>query len=62
VTLHKGSEILEKVEANNYGDFKIDCLEKNSGEYSLEIEYKGYNAQKVKVDLKNSVSIGTVLL
>jgi Fe-S-cluster-containing dehydrogenase component len=62
VTLHKGSEILEKVATNNYGDFKIDSLEENSGEYSLEIEYPGYKIQKVKVDLKNSISIGTLLL
>ena len=62
VTLHKGSEILGKVETNNYGDFKIDRLEKNSGEYKLEIAYSGYKTQEVKVDLKDSISIGTVLL
>ena len=62
VILHKGAEALETVETNNYGDFKIDRLEENSGEYSLEIEYPGYKTQKVKVDLKNSISIGTVYL
>lgn len=51
-----------KTATNNYGDFKIDRLEENSGEYNLEIEYKGYKTQKVKVDLKNSISIGTVFL
>ena len=62
VTLHKGAKALETVETNNYGDFRIDRLEENSGEYSLEIEYPGYKTQKVKVDLKNSISIGTVYL
>lgn len=62
VILHKGAKALETVKTNNYGDFKIDRLEENSGEYSLEIEYPGYKTQKVKVDLKNSISIGTVYL
>jgi Fe-S-cluster-containing dehydrogenase component len=62
VTLYQGAKALETVKTNNYGDFKIDSLEENSGEYSLEIEYSGYKTQKVKVDLKNSISIGTVLL
>ena len=62
VTLHKGAKALETVETNNYGDFKIDRLEENSGEYSLEIKYPGYKTQKVKVDLKTSISIGTVYL
>ena len=62
VTLYQGAKALEKVETNNYGDFKIDRLERNSGEYSLEIECPGYKTQEVKVELKDSISIGTVLL
>jgi Fe-S-cluster-containing dehydrogenase component len=62
VTLSKGAKILAKVETNNYGDFRIDRLEENSGEYRLEIAYPGYKTQKVKVDLKNSISIGTIFL
>ncbi|MDA8441343.1 MAG: carboxypeptidase regulatory-like domain-containing protein [Peptococcaceae bacterium] len=47
---------------NNYGDFKIDHLEPNSGEYSVSVEYPGYGSKTVKVDLQTSVNVGTVYL
>lgn len=47
---------------NNYGDFKIDKFEPNSGTYAVTVEYSGYAAQTVNVDLKESVNVGTIYL
>ncbi len=48
--------------ANNYGDFKIDNLEENSGAHELVIEYDGYLARTIELDLKTSVSVGILFL
>jgi len=47
---------------NNYGDFRIDDLEENSGEYILEVAYTGYQEREVTVDLKDSANVGTIFL
>ena len=62
VTLRKGAKAVDTVEANNYGDFNFDNLGEKSGKYSLEIEYPGYKKQKVSVDLKTSINLGTIFL
>ena len=62
VTLRKGNKVIDMVKANNYGDFKIDNLDEKSGKYSLEFSYPRYKKQKVSLDLKTSISIGTVFL
>ena len=62
VTLSKGSKALETTQTNNYGDFKFDDLGEKSGKYNLEVKYPGYKGQKLKVDLKNSMNIGTIFL
>lgn len=62
ITLRNGSgEVIDTVVTNNYGDFKIDDLEK-SGKYSLEVEYPGYQKQELGVDLEDSTNIGTIFL
>ena len=62
VVLRKGAKALGSVKTNNYGDFKIDNLDEKSGKYNLEIDYPGYKTQKVSVDLKESINIGTIFL
>jgi Fe-S-cluster-containing dehydrogenase component len=63
VTLRDASgQILATAAANNYGDFRFDDLEENSGQYGLEVEYEGYQKQGLTVDLKESVNVGTVFL
>jgi Fe-S-cluster-containing dehydrogenase component len=62
VTLSKGSKTLQTVETNNYGDFRIDNLDEKSGKYTLEVTYAGYKTQKLGVDLKTSVNVGTILI
>lgn len=55
----KQSEIIT---ANNYGDFKFDKLEPNSGAYTVTVEYPGYETKSVNVNLKESINIGTIYL
>ncbi|MCJ7660064.1 MAG: carboxypeptidase regulatory-like domain-containing protein [Anaerolineales bacterium] len=63
ITLKDSSgRVIDTAVTNNYGDFKIDDLEKNSGKYSLEIEYSGYPKQASTVDLENSINVGTIFL
>lgn len=47
---------------DNYGDFKIDELEPNSGAYTVTVEYPDYSSKTVSVDLQTSVNVGTVYL
>jgi Fe-S-cluster-containing dehydrogenase component len=48
--------------SDNYGDFKFDNLEANSGRYSLQIEYAGRDKKTVEVNLVKSLYVGTILL
>ena len=47
---------------DNYGDFKFDNLEENSGKYTLRLTYKDYEIKSIEVDLKTSFYMGTVFL
>jgi hypothetical protein len=63
VTLtHTATNKSWKTATNNYGDFKFDKLEENSGQYRLEVEFPGYEKQTRTVELKTSLNIGTFLL
>ena len=63
VTLSKGSnKTIAETETNNYGDFKFDNLEENSGKYSLDLEYPGYEKKRLEIDLKTSINVGTIFL
>ncbi len=62
VALFKNSRKISEVLTDNYGDFKFDNLDENSGQYTLEIAYKDYTKEIVKVDLTISRSVGSILL
>jgi Fe-S-cluster-containing dehydrogenase component len=47
---------------NNYGDFKIDNLEENSGRYTLRIDHTGYGVKTIVIDVKRSLSVGVIFL
>ncbi|KUO65296.1 MAG: oxidoreductase [Gracilibacter sp. BRH_c7a] len=61
VKLLKGNEIIGETITDNFGDFKIDQLTKNSGEYTVEIYSPGVKIKSLPVDLKNSVNLGVIL-
>jgi hypothetical protein len=63
VTLvHKSAQKTEVTQTNNYGDFKFDNLEENSGKYRLEIEVPSYEKQTRVIELKTSINMGTIFL
>jgi ferredoxin len=62
VALRRGSEKISEVLTDNFGDFKFDNLEENSGKYSLEIFFKDHEKKILEVDLKTSLSLETILL
>ncbi|MFC1958093.1 4Fe-4S dicluster domain-containing protein [Chloroflexota bacterium] len=63
VTLYKttGDKIGECL-TDNYGDFKFDNLERNSGKYKMQIAYEGHNTNTIEVDLKDSLYTGVIFL
>jgi len=61
VALAKGSENIYELTTDNYGDFKFDNLEENSGTYMLEINYQG-KKKIIEIDLKTSLNIGDIVL
>lgn len=62
VTLFKGSQKMTEALTDNYGDFKFDKLDENSGRYSLEIKLEGYQTKIIGVELTTSQNVGTILL
>ena len=55
-------KIVGETVSDNYGDFKFDKLEANSGRYSLQIDYAGRDKKVVEVNLVKSLYVGTILL
>jgi Fe-S-cluster-containing dehydrogenase component len=62
VILSKGGKIVQEGTTNNYGDFKFDNLDEDSGTYHLEVSYPRYKKQKLSVNVKASVNVGTIFL
>jgi len=62
VTLLKNSNKIDEAISDNYGDFKFDNLEENSGKYSLEIVHPDYKTKTLELDLKTSLNVGTIWL
>jgi sulfite dehydrogenase (quinone) subunit SoeB len=53
---------IDETVTDNYGDFKFDNLEKNSGKYVLDMDGSGYSKKLLEVELKTSKNVGVVLL
>jgi hypothetical protein len=48
--------------SDNYGDFKFDKLDENSGAYTVEIEAPGRAKKSVDAKLGESVNLGEIRL
>jgi Fe-S-cluster-containing dehydrogenase component len=59
--LKNGAPVAETV-SDNYGDFKFDRLDENSGRYSVEIAAANRPKKVIEVDLGVSASIGEIRL
>lgn len=62
INLKKDGSQLAQLRSDNYGDFKFDRLEENSGSYQLEIIAPGQSAKTIDVDLAKSISLGDIRL
>jgi len=60
--LNAANEKLGECTTDNYGDFKFDNLEENSGKYTLRIAHAGNETKTIEVDLKKSVNAGVIFL
>jgi len=62
VTLFKGAQKIAEKVTDNYGDFKFDGLEEQSGSYTLEIAFAGFPKRTIEVEVITSRSLGTIEL
>jgi Fe-S-cluster-containing dehydrogenase component len=60
--LNADGERIRECVTDNYGDFKFDNLEENSGNYTLLLTYTGYDIKRIEVDLKKSLYTGVTFL
>jgi Fe-S-cluster-containing dehydrogenase component len=60
IALIKDSTRIGKTATDNFGDFRFDFLDENSGEYSVEIRFRDYATKVLNVNLISSINIGTI--
>jgi Fe-S-cluster-containing dehydrogenase component len=60
VRLMKGATCVAELKSDNYGDFKFDRLDENSGAYTVEIEAAGRPKKVVEASLGVSVNLGEI--
>ena len=61
VVLLKDGERMATMRTDNFGDFKFDALEENSGGYCLEIMFQDYDKKTMEIDVQTSLNVGTIL-
>ena len=62
VRLMKDGGAVAETETDNYGDFKFDRLEPDSGAYRVEIDADGHEKKTVETDLTESIYLGEIRL
>jgi len=62
VALIKDGAVLAETASNNYGDFKFDRLDEESGTYTIEIEAQGFAKKTVEARLGASLNLGEIRL
>ena len=60
VRLSKDGRIVAETVSDNYGDFKFDRLDENSGRYVIEIAAPGRPQRTVEADLGASINLGEI--
>jgi Fe-S-cluster-containing dehydrogenase component len=60
VRLIKADQILDQTRTDAFGDFKFDELPPNSGAYRISIYKEGQEGTSIAVNLKTSLSLGTI--
>ena len=62
VRLTKDGRTIAQTVSDNYGDFKFDRLDEDSGTYVVEISAKGRNEKIVEARLGSSINLGEIRL
>jgi Fe-S-cluster-containing dehydrogenase component len=62
VRLLKDGRSIAEAASDNYGDFKFDKLDENSGRYVVEISAKGKATKTVEANLGVSINVGEIRL
>jgi hypothetical protein len=62
VRLMKDGAAVADTASDNYGDFKFDRLDENSGAYRIEIEAPGFAKKTVEARLGASLNLGEIRL
>jgi Fe-S-cluster-containing dehydrogenase component len=62
VSLIRESKITRRQLTDNFGDFRFDKLDEDSGNFKIEISYKDFEKKVLDVDMKKSNNMGTILL
>jgi hypothetical protein len=62
VRLLKGGHLVAETVSDNYGDFKFDRLDENSGSYQVEIITPGRGKKSVEARLGASINLGEIRL
>jgi len=62
VRLVKDGRFIAEMNTDNYGDFKFDKLDADSGAYVVEITASGGRTKSVEARLGESVSLGEIRL
>jgi Fe-S-cluster-containing dehydrogenase component len=60
VRLYKGGTVVAEMVTDNYGDFKFDKLDENSGRYLLEISARGRPKKTIETKLGASINLGEI--
>jgi Fe-S-cluster-containing dehydrogenase component len=62
VRLIRDGAVVAETATDNYGDFKFDRLDENSGAYTIEIEAPGHAKKSLEAALGASVTLGEIRL
>lgn len=60
LTLMKNGQRVAEVKSDNFGDFKFDRLDEDSGDYTIEIEAPGRPKKTVAAKLGVSINLGEI--
>jgi Fe-S-cluster-containing dehydrogenase component len=62
VRLVRGGTVVAETTSDNYGDFRFDRLDEDSGAYTIEVEATGLARRTIEASLGASVSLGEIRL
>jgi hypothetical protein len=62
VRLTRDGRTVAEVMSDNYGDFKFDKLDENSGRYQVEISTPGHASKTIEATLGASINLGEIRL